>query len=160
MPFCNQCGNAVHDADIFCARCGRQQPGPQAFGYAPPPLPGYRPADPMANVPPRTWAILCYIPAIGWIASIIVLASDKFKRDRALRFHAFQGLYLFVAWLIADWVLRPISYAMPMGHFEIYRLVELALLGLSIFMMVKAAHNEVFSLPIFGELAHRSLSEN
>jgi uncharacterized membrane protein len=169
MPFCSQCGKAVHDADTFCSRCGKQQPpsaGAQAFGYgAPPPPPGYRPtapmgADPMANVPPRTWAILCYIPAIGWIASIIVLASDRFKRDRPLRFHAFQGLYLFVAWLIADWVLRPISYAMPMIHFEVYRLVELALLGLSIFMMVKAAHNEVFSLPIFGELAERSLSEN
>ena len=39
-------------------------------------------------------------------------------------------------------------------------LVELALLGMSIFMMVKAAHNETYSLPIFGELAHRSVAEH
>ena len=114
----------------------------------------------MASVPPRTWAILCYVPAIGWIASIIVLASDRFRRDRPLRFHAFQGLYLFVAWLIADWVLRPISMFTPMLHFQFYRLIELLLLGLSIFMMVKAAHNETFSLPIFGELAERSVADN
>ncbi len=163
MPFCSQCGNAVHDADTFCARCGKQQPGP-AFGAA---RPGFGPAgrptgaDPLANIPERTWAILCYIPAIGWIATIIVLASDKFRRDRPLRFHAFQGLYLFVAWLIADWVLKPMSLAMPgMVHFGVYRLVELGLLGLSIFMMVKAAHNEMFSLPIFGELAARSAADN
>jgi uncharacterized membrane protein len=117
--------------------------------------------DPLASVPPRTWAILCYVPAIGWIASIIVLASDKFRQDRPIRFHAFQGLYLFVAWLIADWVLRPMQWALPaLAHFGIHQLAELGLLGLSIFMMVKAAHNEAFSLPIFGELAARSVSDN
>jgi uncharacterized membrane protein len=157
MPFCSQCGNAVHDADTFCARCGRQQPGP-TFGAARPMAAG---ADPLANIPDRTWAILCYIPAIGWIPAIIVLASDRFRRDRPLRFHAFQGLYLFVAWLIADWVLKPMSLAMPgMVHFAVHRLVELGLLGLSIFMMVKAAHNEMFSLPVFGELAARSAADN
>lgn len=118
----------------------------------PPPLH----ANALAGLHPRTASVLCYVPGIGWILSIVLLASGRFRNDLTVRFHAFQGLYLFVAWLIADWVLRPAFYLLPWMHFEIYRLVELALLGMSIFMMVKAGRNEAFALPIFGELAQRS----
>jgi uncharacterized membrane protein len=104
---------------------------------------------------PRTASILCYVPAIGWIASIVVLASARFRHDRLVRFHAFQGLYLFVAWLMDDWVLRPVFGWVPGLHF--YQLVEAVLLGMSIFMMVKAAHDEAYALPLFGELAQRSM---
>jgi uncharacterized membrane protein len=115
--------------------------------------------DPLANLNPRTAAILCYVPAIGWIAAIVVLASDKFRNNRQIRFHAFQGLYLFVAWLMADWVLRPMLFFMiPQMH--LHQIVQALLLGCSIFMMVKASHDEAYALPLFGELAHRSVVEN
>jgi uncharacterized membrane protein len=149
MPFCSQCGNQVGGADAFCARCGVRQPRD-------PGAPGGR-SDPLAGITPRTASILCYVPGIGWLASIVVLASDKFRNDRAVKFHAFQGLYLFVAWLISDRVLRPVFSQMTVD-FQLYHLVELALLGMSIFMMIKTAHNEMFSLPLFGELAERSLN--
>ena len=115
-------------------------------------------ADPLAGIQPRTASILCYIPGIGWIASIIVLASEKFRRDRTVRFHAFQGLYLFVAWLMEDWVLRPMFLMAPDLH--IHGIIEALLLGMSIFMMVKAAHEEAYPLPLFGELAQRSVAED
>jgi uncharacterized membrane protein len=144
----------VDASDVFCAKCGARQPvaphGPAA-GATPP-----FGADALAGLHPRTASVLCYVPGIGWIVSIIVLASGRFRNDLTVRFHAFQGLYLFVAWLIADWVLRPAFFFMTWPHFEIYRLAELALLGMSIFMMLKAGQNEAFALPIFGELAHRS----
>jgi uncharacterized membrane protein len=115
----------------------------------------------MAGLSPRTASVLCYVPGIGWIASIIVLASERFRRDRVVRFHAFQGLYLFVAWLMNAWVVRPMA-AMLNGplHFALHGLVDLALLAMSIFMMFKAAHDEPYALPLFGELAQRSVSEN
>jgi uncharacterized membrane protein len=113
-----------------------------------------------AALHPRTASVLCYVPGIGWIMSIVVLASGRFRQEQNVRFHAFQGLYLFVAWLIADWVLGPAFSFMPWMHFGIDRLVELVLLGMSIFMMLKAGQNEAFALPIFGELAHRSASGN
>lgn len=144
MPFCSQCGNQVSAADAYCARCGASQPRASA---APPPL---------NSMNPQTASILCYIPWVGWIAGIVVLASDRFREDRNVRFHAFQGLYLFVAWLIADQVLRPMSYWVPRLH--VYGLVEVVLLGMSIFMMIKAAHQEPYELPLFGELAQRSLA--
>jgi uncharacterized membrane protein len=31
---------------------------------------------------------------------------------------------------------------------------------MSIFMMVKAAHNEAYALPLFGDLAHKSVAED
>ena len=146
MPYCSQCGNQVRPRDAFCGRCGNRQP----ISSAPA-------ADAFERISPRTASICCYIPGIGWVASIIVLASQKFRHDRTVRFHAFQGLYLFVAWLLNDWVLQPITQQVP--HFRIHGLVGAVLFFLSIFMMVKAAHNEAYSLPLFGELAQRSVSE-
>jgi len=135
--------------DLYCGRCGSRQP-------VTPPVPP-RGADILCGLSGRTASILCYVPGIGWLAAILVLAADKFRRDRPVRFHAFQGLYLFVAWLMCDWVLRPMSGLMH--HFSMFRLVQAVLLGMSIFMMVKASHDEQYSLPLFGELAQRSVLE-
>jgi uncharacterized membrane protein len=150
MPFCSQCGNQVGTADRFCARCGANQPsasgGPSAIARG------------LDTINPKTASILCYIPAVGWIAAIIVLASDRFRGDRAVRFHAFQALYLFVAWLIADQVMQPLFRNFT--HLHLYRIVEAVLVGASVFMMVKAAHEETYALPLFGELAHRSVAED
>lgn len=149
MPYCSQCGNEVGPSDLFCGRCGSRQPvgaGPTPSNTA------------FAGVTPRTASICCYIPGVGWIASILILASQVYRHDRTVRFHAFQGLYLFVAWLLDGWVLRPVSEMAP--HFPLHQLVELALLGMSIFMIVKTSRNEMYSLPIFGELAQKSVAED
>src|ERR1035438_10032324 len=98
MPFCSQCGHEVHPRDVFCAQCGARQPVP-----AVPP----RGSDLLTGISPRTASILCYIPTLGWIAAVIVLATRRFRNDRTVRFHAFQGLYLFAAWLFVQWALKP-----------------------------------------------------
>lgn len=144
MPFCSQCGDQVGDADVFCARCGTRQP------VAPPAR------DPFPGLSPRTAAILCYIPLMGWIAAIVVLAADRFRNDRTVRFHAFQGLYLFVAWLLADHVLGP---ALSFAHFHLGDIFRGVVLAAWIVMLVKASHEEAYSLPIIGELAERSVAE-
>ena len=96
MPFCCQCGQSVGARDVYCAACGTRQPSsvPPAVEY-------------MQGISPRTASLLCYIPILGWIVAIVVLASARFRDHARVRFHAFQGLYLFVAWLIVDWVLGP-----------------------------------------------------
>src|SRR5580658_154079 len=102
MPYCVQCGTSVGTADQFCGKCGsRQAPGAAANAAT------ARPADFMSGISNRNAALLCYIPMVGWIAAIVVLASEHFRRETQVRFHAFQGLYLFVAWLIVDWVVSP-----------------------------------------------------
>jgi uncharacterized membrane protein len=157
MPFCSQCGNQVTPADLYCGKCGARQPASSsssASSSSPPPRPM---PNALQSINPKTASILCYVPWVGWIAAIVVLASDRFRHDRAVRFHAFQGLYLFVAWLIADQVMRPLLDGI--AHLHIYQLIEAGLLGMAIFMMVKASHDQMYSLPLFGELAQRSMTE-
>jgi uncharacterized membrane protein len=145
MPFCNQCGHEVDPRDLFCAKCGSPQPV----------QPGHR--DVLAGMSPRTASILCYIPTLGWIAAVIVLATQRFRGDRTVRFHAFQGLYLFAAWLFVQWALKPAFH--EMDGFRIDHLLELAIIGVWIFMMIKAAHEEAYELPVIGGLAQKSAAE-
>ncbi len=163
MPFCTQCGHKANSDDLFCASCGaRQAAGPESSfsgssGAARPVPP---PADALSGLTPRTASILCYIPTIGWIPAVIVLAARKFRSDHVVRFHAFQGLYLFAAWLVVSWVIHPLSLMLPNHFLRVDHLLEALLLGVSIFMMVKASHDETYVLPIIGELAQRSATEH
>ena len=155
MPFCTQCGHNAGDADAFCGYCGaRQSRATTAAGTAPPPA-----QDPLAGLSPRTAAILCYIPTIGWIAAVIVLAARKFRNDHIVRFHAFQGLYLFAAWLVVTWVVRPLLLSVPDRFVRADHILEMILLAVSIFMMIKASQGQPYVLPIIGELAQRSAAE-
>jgi uncharacterized membrane protein len=159
MPFCTQCGHQVAAADVFCAHCGRQQAGPAAGAPRPPEPPPVSAPDPLANLSPRTASILCYIPTLGWIAAVVVLAARKFRGNRIVRFHAFQGLYLFAAWMVVQWVIHPLMSAMPDRVIRIDRILEAVLVAVSLLMMVKAGHDEPYVLPIIGELAQKSAAE-
>ena len=109
----------------------------------------------------RTASLLCYVPIIGWIMSIVVLASVKYRDDFETRFHAFQGLYLFVAWLITDWVLSPMMSgpARFLFGFHLGPLLKAVIIGAWIFMLVKVSQRERFKLPVIGNLAEKSVSE-
>ncbi len=156
MAFCVQCGNRVGDADQFCAKCGaRQKAAAGAPAGGPRPVP-----DPLAGISARTASLLCYIPWVGWIAAIVVLASHRFRTDAQVRFHAFQGLYIFVAWLMVEWVFTPFGFllGMPFHRFGA-NLLQLAVFAAWIFMLIKVSHDENYKLPILGDLAERSVSE-
>ena len=107
----------------------------------------------------RDAATFCYIPWVGWIASIVVLASARFRENHQARFHAFQGLYMFVAWLLIDWVADPVFSAMPspLRHFS--GLLKLGVFVAWIFMIVKVRNGEDYRLPVVGDLADRSAHE-
>ncbi|MEO8050675.1 MAG: hypothetical protein ABI833_09695 [Acidobacteriota bacterium] len=112
-------------------------------------------------------SLFCYIPWLGWIVTIIVLASARYKRDtveaREVRFNAFQGLYLFVAWLIVDWVVSPALHFGMIGMGDAFwpleGLLRVAVLAAWIVMLVKVSHSEHYRLPIMGDMAERSVEE-
>jgi uncharacterized membrane protein len=170
MPFCNQCGSEVRSGDPFCGNCGKAQtfsrpassPGANdgaAFRPATAPNPTIDANDPLASLSPQVVATLCYTPFLGWIMSIIVLASSRFRLDQLIRFHAFQGLYLAVAYLIYDWVVEGILYYSIQRFYVISRLVKLAYIGGSIFLMVKTNSGEAIRVPVISEIADRSVAE-
>ena len=143
MAYCVQCGNAVADTDQYCAKCGSQQSAA-----------GSGSADLGAGISGRTASLLCYIPWAGWIAAIFVLATQRFQHESRVRFHAFQGLYLFAAWVLVGWTLEP---AFPFRHGpNPLTLVHLVILAAWIFMLVKVSQGEDFHLPGLGTLAERS----
>ena len=151
MPFCCQCGKSVAARDVYCAACGARQPSsvPPAVEY-------------MQGISPRTASLLCYIPILGLIVAIVVLASARFRDNVRVRFHAFQGLYLFVAWLIVDWVLSPMfgfAFWGPPFHRLFPALLKAVIFGAWIFMIIKTSHDETYKLPILGDLAEKSVSE-
>jgi uncharacterized membrane protein len=150
MPYCSQCGNQVGTGDVYCAKCGTRQPV-----IDPPP-----PVDPLATMTPRTASMLCYIPVVGWIAAIILLAADRFRQNLQVRFHAFQGLYLFVAWLMVHQVLRPVFRDFPdAGFVPLDRILEAVIMFTWIFMLVKTSHEQEYTLPVIGDLARKSAAE-
>ena len=110
-----------------------------------------------SGLSPQAASILSYVPWVGWLAGIYILASSKFRQDRETRFHAYQGLYLFVAWLVVDWAIRPWFGQLPGPDLHIAGLLHLMLLGLWVFMLIKTGSGQKYSLPIVGELAERSL---
>jgi uncharacterized membrane protein len=168
MPYCCQCGTQVGAGDRYCVKCGSAQ---AASG-----------AQPKADRSPagshagefgglgnskgfcdKHAALLCYIPWFGWLAAIIVLASGRYHRDYEVRFHAFQGLYLFVAWLLVDWVVSPIlrntghAFWQPLPHGG--GVLHLLILAGWIVMIVKVSQGQHYRLPILGDLAERSVAE-
>lgn len=150
LPFCTNCGTKVDVGASFCYHCGAAQPRTSARFH-----------DFLDGLSNRTASILCYIPVFGVIPAIVFLASQKFRTNSRVRFDAFQSLYLFVTWLI-------ISSAIPtlllIGHGWG---VEGLLLGLGkfavficwIYLLVKAAQEQQVRLPILGDLAARSTTE-
>jgi len=185
MAFCTQCGIRVGDTDVFCAQCGAPQrgargvpagaqaappfppppafePPPGAASFAPPPPYSARPRRPhkefLADTTDDHVAGLSYIPLVGWIFAIVVLAGQRFRGNRDVRFHAFQGLYLFVVWLVMNWVFSPIA-----AHSHVTSglgdLIQFGMILLGVFMLIKTRHGETIRLPILGELAEKSVAE-
>ena len=151
MPYCDLCGTNIGPTDRFCSRCGRSQDGTT------PPRGG---SDFLSSISDRTMRILCYVPVMGWIACVIGLASDRFRRDASTRFHAFQGLYLFVAWLFIDWVVSPMfGFSGRAVHRLLTGCLQLAVIAGWITMLMKTSNNEDYHLPIVGDLAQKSAHE-
>jgi uncharacterized membrane protein len=118
--------------------------------------------DYMHGISPRAASLLCYVPMLGWVVAIVVLASARFRADSRVRFHAFQGLYLFVTWLLVDWVLGPMvrfSFFGPPFQGFFPGLMKVVIFGTWIFMIIKTAQDETYKLPILGDLAEKSVHE-
>lgn len=165
--FCTNCGNSVDPGASFCARCGTAQPrragnGPYTAGPhnagAPYNVPA---ADFLDNISSRTASILCYIPIFGAIPAIVFLASQKFRTNARVRFDAFQSVYLFVAWLIVSSAIPVLMFGMEGWGIEraFVGALKLLLVGCWIYLLVKASQEVQVRVPILGDLAARSTTE-
>jgi uncharacterized membrane protein len=156
MAFCASCGAQVEGR--FCAKCGAtvQAPpvaGPPPGSYAPPPAAAAGMTDNVAS-------LLCYL--VGFITGILFLVMEPYNKNRAIRFHAFQSIFLNVALIAVYIVLGILTTALltvSLSMFAVFGLlhlvINLAFLALWVYMMVSAYQGKQVELPVIGPLARK-----
>lgn len=97
----------------------------------------------------RILAVLAYLG--GVISGVVLLIVEK--HDRFVRFHAMQSVVTFLGVLVVRLALAGLSV---IGAVLLLPFV-VAVVGLWIFLMVKAWHGESYKLPYVGDFAEHLL---
>lgn len=148
MAFCPNCGTQV--SGTFCPNCGTQT-GESAAG----PSAGYAASTPptmgqAAGLTQNVASALCYL--LGFITGIVFLVLSPYNRDRTIRFHAFQSIFLNVAFIV-------LTVALPiLGHgvgFALLSLVDLAFFCLWLYLLFSVYNGKRVKLPVIGDLAEK-----
>lgn len=98
---------------------------------------------------------IAYLTIIPAIAFLIV---EPFKRNRFIRFHAWQCIFFFVAWAVVDILIEVLQSVTPSGVFltlTLYQLVGLAFFVVWLIVLVSAVNGKRLKLPIIGRYAEQ-----
>jgi len=161
---CTYCGTPLPDNKEFCSNCGKATGATVAAIAAPPAASGAAaasgaPAPAASALQPNLAGLLCYL--VGFVSSIFFLVAEPYKNDRFVRFHAFQSIFLSVAWIVVHLGLGMLMSVLPWSLWRLVALVsELASLAfflLILFAMYKAYNTEQFKLPVIGDLAEKQV---
>jgi uncharacterized membrane protein len=168
MLVCPKCGLQVADGVKFCGSCGssvESAPKAPVSSASQPALQGAAPAGGQGGMAPNIAAALTYVPLcfIGLICAILFgFILDPYKKDRFIRFHAWQSLAMHgaclalgIGWFIVSAVLVFIAHIFSIITLPISMLVGLGTLILMIILMVKAYGGESFKVPVLGEWAEK-----
>jgi uncharacterized membrane protein len=143
-------------------------PGQDAANPATTPAVRTRAVHPPTDIPPtriptrpkdNLAAALAYIT---FIPAIFFLLIEPFKRNRFIRFHSFQSIFLEVATIVVAITMR-ILYSLlalipVLGYLLAWLASAVVLLGwviLWLVLVVKALQGETFRLPWIGSLADK-----
>jgi len=163
MSSCQSCGTALATDTCFCQSCG----SPTEIKVSARAVEGS--ADGAVMSPPgktepkmmdtNVVAALTYLA--GFLTGIIFLPLDPYKSNSFVRFHAFQSIFVNVAW-IAFWLIWLIlSAVLTPWMAGVFGLIALPLMliftlagvGTWIFLMFQAYQQKLFKLPIVGKFA-------
>ena len=154
MAFCGTCGAPVEGR--FCAKCGASVLSGAGPAATPPPA-GGPPVASGAPLADNVVAALCY--AFTIVTGIIFLLLAPYNRNRNIRFHAFQAIFLFVAAFVIRIALGLVFVIIGgLGVFSglgVWTLVNLAFFALWVYLIVTAYQGRTVVLPVIGDLAQR-----
>ena len=155
MPFCASCGTQVDGK--FCPKCGASI---VSGGAAPPAGAAY--AAPVASAPmaDNVAGTLCYV--LGLITGIIFLVLEPYSKNRAIRFRAFQSIFLNVA-IIAIEIVFGIVFRILLeiiGFLGVFFGIFWPLFGLGCFclwlyLLYSTYQGKTIVLPIIGPIAQK-----
>jgi uncharacterized membrane protein len=159
---------------LFCPGCGDSLPVTTVAKSSPPPATVILAAEtqPLGRAPvqavnrsskplPMPENIAAVIAYITIIPAIVFLYLNPFRRNRFVRFHAYQHVFLWVAALgvaiVASllWAVLQLMPFMRVLVFPFTGLIGLAWFFLWLLLVVKAYRHEMFKLPIIGDLAEQ-----
>jgi uncharacterized membrane protein len=152
----------------FCASCGTSTEAPVgAPGVAAPPKSAS--GGSQDGIAPNVAAMLTYLPLclVGLICAILFgLVLDPYKKNRFIRFHAWQSLAIhvaaivfFIGWNIVSMLVVAIIHFLAVILAPISLLFGLGVLILMVFLMVKAYGNETFKVPVLGDWAEKQAAK-
>ena len=103
---------------------------------------------------------LCYV--VGLITGIIFLVLEPYSKNRAIRFHAFQSIFLNVAVIVVEIVMGIVFRMLLeiMGFFGLlaglfFPLFGLACLLLWLYLLYSTYQGKTIVLPVIGPLAQK-----
>lgn len=152
---CSSCGKEMDDSAAFCPSCGKAVGAAQAQPGAgePKPLPASGAPEPasaggtVGGIDGKLAAALSYL----WIVAIVFLVLEPYNRDRFVRFHAFQALFLGIAGMIVNFVLG----AIPVLGWALLPFWGIAVIALAIIGAVKAYQGQTWEIPVIGPIARQ-----
>jgi uncharacterized membrane protein len=92
---------------------------------------------------------------LGFITGILFLVLEPYSRNRNVRFHAFQSIFLSVAIVILHFVISSLSIVSFAVTVLLSMLLSLASLLIWLFMMWKTYQGEKVVLPVIGPIAEK-----
>ena len=145
MAFCATCGSAVEGQ--FCTKCGSKVGAASSAASGATVQSSAAMADNVASA-------LCYL--LGLITGIVFLVVAPYNRNPAIRFHAFQSIFLHVACIVVMIGLNIVLGIMHLwGMFFVGSLLWLAFFVLWIYMLLQTYQGKTIVLPVIGPIAQQ-----
>ncbi len=156
MAFCAKCGAQMAEGTTFCGSCGAAVGA--AAGSAPTPSAPGNSTQASSGLTSNMAGALAYFTIIP---AIIFLVAAPYNRDKFVRFHAFQCLFLAAGAFVLFFALGIFAMIPFVGWLVgliLFPLLGLGMFVLVLFTMYKAYNNEKFMLPVIGKLAEEQAS--
>ncbi len=136
MPFCSQCGAAMEGA--VCGKCAAGRQSTDSTG---------------GQLEENVAGALCY--TLGGVTGAVFLLLEPYNRNRNIRFHAFQSIFLTVATLLVYYavgILLPFGLSILVAPFLL-----LAAMAVWLYIMWRTYQKDRLVLPIIGPMAEKQL---
>ena len=165
MPNCSGCGSDVSDGLKFCPKCGQPQAAAAeatssagSGGGQAAPAPG--PAAGSGGATVENQNMMGAVAYVTIIPAILFLVIEPYNKNRFIRFHSFQCLFLGLAAFclsIANMILGIVLGFIPVVGWIIGLIIGIGIpvgiFVLWILAVIKAYGGEEYRLPVIGDLA-------
>jgi uncharacterized membrane protein len=106
---CTNCGVEMVAGAAFCPSCGKSVTTTPAMGSSA--------QGTSSGLQSNVASLLFYV--LGFISGIFFLVTEPYKHDHFVRFHAFQAVFLSVAWIAVHFTLEILFGSLPLVFWRV-----------------------------------------